>query len=335
MRSSRLALLVGLLTLVSGPAWAQIDLTGSWRTRMYEDFFERGPGSDLADFTGLPLNDEARAKGLKYDPTTFAMRERQCLSFSPWAILYQPLDTRIWSESDADGRIVAWKLAGNVLKDVVTIWMDGRPHPSDNAFRAASGFTTGKWEGDTLTARTTNLKTNELRRGTGIPTSDRATITAHLTRHDNFLTITTIEEDPVYLTEPHVVSRVFELDPRANVQMWNVCMAQTEIPRLEDSGIVPHHLPDQNPQEFFLSKTYNIPQEAAMGHAETLYPEYRKKLRATYKAPERCTRYCCGWLGFEGLPDSAPGLRCIIGGGYGALDQQLLKEYEAENRQKK
>jgi hypothetical protein len=54
-----------------------------------------------------------------------------------------------------------------------------------------------------------------------------------------------------------------------------------------------------------------------MGHAETLYPEYRKKLRATYKAPTRCTRYCCGWLGFEGEPDSAPNLKCIIGGGTG------------------
>ena len=324
-----------MLTLAAVPASAQIDLTGSWRTRMHEDFFERGPGSDLADFTGLPLNDEARLKGLKYDPTTFAMRERQCLSFSPWAILYQPLDTRMWSESDDQGRIVAWKLAGNVLKDVVTIWMDGRPHPSDNAFHPYSGFTTGTWDGDTLTARTTHIKTTELRRGTGIPTSDRATITAHITRHDNLLTITTIEEDPVYLTEPHVVSRVFEFEPRGNFQMWNVCMAQTEIPRLEDSGIVPHHLPGDNPQEFFYSKTYNIPQDAAMGHAETLYPEYRKKLRATYKAPAQCTRYCCGWLGFEGLPDSAPGLKCIIGGGYGAQDQEVLRSIQADGRQKK
>src|SRR3954471_5044607 len=140
---SRLALLVGLLTLVSGPAWAQIDLTGSWRARMPEDFFERGPGSDLADFTGVPLTDEGRAKGLSYDAASFAMRERMCLPFAPWAIIYQPLDMRMWSESDANGNIVAWKMSGNVLKDVVTIWMDGRPHPSPNVFYPFSGFTTG------------------------------------------------------------------------------------------------------------------------------------------------------------------------------------------------
>jgi hypothetical protein len=62
-----------------------------------------------------------------------------------------------------------------------------------------------------------------------------------------------------------------------------------------------------------------------MGHAETLYPEFRKTMRGTYKAPVQCTRYCCGWVGFEGLPASAPGLKCIVGGGYGPGDQEILK----------
>jgi hypothetical protein len=203
--------------------------------------------------------------------------------------------------------------------------MDGRPHPSPNAFSATTGFTTGKWEGNTLTTYTTNLKAHVFRRGNGLPASDRTTITAHFTRHDNLLTVTTIEEDPIYLTEPHVVSRTWELDPTGDIPPWTACNPVTEIPRLEGTGIVPHHLPGQTPYEHFISKTYNIPQEAAMGYAETLYPEYRKKLKATYKAPDRCTRYCCGWLGFEGLPASAPGLRCIIGGGYSAQDQELLK----------
>jgi hypothetical protein len=28
-----------------------------------------------------------------------------------------------------------------------------------------------------------------------------------------------------------------------------------------------------------------------------MYPEYRKKLQANYKPPEKCVRYCCGWEG--------------------------------------
>ncbi len=39
---------------------------------------------------------------------------------------------------------------------------------------------------------------------------------------------------------------------------------------------------------------YNIPLEAVRGGAETMYPEYRKKLKDVYVAPEKCTRYCCG-----------------------------------------
>jgi hypothetical protein len=81
-----------------------------------------------------------------------------------------------------------------------------------------------------------------------------------------------------------------------------------------------------------MTKTYNIPREAALGYAETTYPEYRRKLQSTYKAPNRCTRYCCGWLGFMGLPDSAPNLSCIIGGGYGQQDRELLKSSPPADR---
>ena len=48
-----------------------------------------------------------------------------------------------------------------------------------------------------------------------------------------------------------------------------------------------------------------------MGYAETLYPEYRKKLKDTYKAPEACGRYCCGWLSVGGgSANPAPTLSC-------------------------
>ena len=58
-------LLIGLICTTS-PAFAQVDLTGSWAPRLYEDYIERGPGSDLGDFTGVPMTDEARAKDLLY-----------------------------------------------------------------------------------------------------------------------------------------------------------------------------------------------------------------------------------------------------------------------------
>jgi hypothetical protein len=48
---------------------------------MDEHWFERGPGRDLADYTGLPLNDDARAIALSYTPSVLAMPaacERYC-----------------------------------------------------------------------------------------------------------------------------------------------------------------------------------------------------------------------------------------------------------------
>jgi hypothetical protein len=310
----RALLALGSLLVASGPAFGQIDLTGSWASRLHEDYIERGPGSDLGDFTGVPLNDDARAKGLTFEATVPSMIERQCLPHSPWVGLYRPLPIRVWSEIDGAGNIEAWKISGDFLKDVITIWMDGRPHPSANTFYPFSGFTTGRWEGDTLTTLTTHIKTASLRRGNGVPGSDKVTIRARITRHEDLLTITTLQEDPVYLTEPHVVSRTWQLDPRGNVARWNSCNAVTEIPRLQDTGIVPHYLPGQNPEADFMVRAYNLPREAAMGYAETLYPEYRKKLRGVYAPPGECNRYCCGWIEAQGRPESAPNLSCITSG---------------------
>jgi hypothetical protein len=293
-------------------ASAQIDLTGSWASRMHEDWMERCCGRDLGDYTGLPINDEARAKALSWDASLNSLRERQCLFFSPWAGQFQPQGVRIWSEIDDDGAIRAWKMSGNVQKDVVTIWMDGRPHPSANAFYPFSGFTTGRWEGDTLVAYTTHMKTSVLRRANGVPKSDMATATAYITRHDDLLTVVTVEDDPIYLTEPLIVSRTFQLDPRGNIDFWTECNAVTEIPRLEGTGIVPHYLPGENPNLHYMERTYHIPPEAAMGYAETLYPEYRRKLKDAYVPPVSCTRYCCGWLSVaSGSANPAPNLRCV------------------------
>jgi len=312
-------LLVGMLagTIIAPlPVFAQVDLTGSWAPRLYEDYIERGPGSDLGDFTGVPMNDEARAKALLYTSNLPSTAERQCLAQAPWVMQYRPRGISIWSEEDNDGNVIAWKLGGDYLRGTVTIWMDGRPEPSPNSLSSAEGFTTGTWEGDTLTARTTHVKTAWIRRGNGIPGSDQSAYTVHLTRHADLLTITTIQDDPIYLTEPHVVSRVWQLDPRATPGTYVEpnCNTANEIPRLEDTGTVPHYLPGQNPEADFMMRIYNLPKEAAMGYAESLYPEYRRKIKGVYTPPASCGRYCCGWIERQGLPGGAPGLSCNDGG---------------------
>lgn len=315
---TRVVTFVCALVAFAVPAFAQVDLNGSYSTRMYEDYIERGPGEFMGNFTGMPLSDEGRAKALLYTSNQPSTYERQCLPQSAGVFQYRPVGFRIWSELAADGSVLAWVIGGDNLRNDIRIWMDGRPHPSPNALHLAGGFAAGKWEGDTLTARLTHLKTAWIRRGVGIPASDDTTITMHITRREDLLTITTIQEDPYYLTEPHVVSRVWQWNPRGTGADRPICNTANEIPRLEDTGIVPHYLPGQNPEEDYMVRTFNLPKEAAMGYAETLYPEYRKKIRSTYVPPAECaTRapgYCCGWIETQGLPGGAPNLTCNDGG---------------------
>ena len=88
-----------------------------------------------------------------------------------------------------------------------------------------------------------------------------------------------------------------------------------EIPSIEDTGIVPHQIPGKNPEEDYMVRTFNMPKEAAMGYAHTLYPEYRKTMKGTYTPPPRAgARYCCGWIERQGMPGGAPGLTCNDGG---------------------
>src|SRR6478672_6836846 len=53
-----------LLALAAGiPAVAQVDFSGEWAPRFYEDQPERVPGPELGDYLGIPINDAGRMRG--------------------------------------------------------------------------------------------------------------------------------------------------------------------------------------------------------------------------------------------------------------------------------
>jgi hypothetical protein len=76
----RIVFLVAAVLAFTRPASGQIELSGSYVPLLYEDYIERGPGSDLGDFTGMPMNDEGRAKALLYTSNLPSTLERQCLA---------------------------------------------------------------------------------------------------------------------------------------------------------------------------------------------------------------------------------------------------------------
>jgi len=264
------------VTLISVPAFAQIDFSGQWGQRYYEDQEERAPGGELGDYTGLPLNEAARMRAETWDAAIYGLNEWQCRPHSAVYMWRSVHPARIWKELEPiTGEVIAIHANFHDLIERI-VYMDGRPHPPEEAAHTWAGFSTGKWEGNMLTVTTTHLKEYIIRRD-GVPVSDRTTMIEHWMRHGDFLTIVQIVTDPVYLTEPYIQSTDFQLDLHGT-QAPVLCEVEeeTDHPR----GWVPHRSPEQaqKDQETF-AKKHNLPIEAVKGGAETIYPEYRKKLK--------------------------------------------------------
>src|SRR5262245_65355422 len=77
-RRSKILALAFLLAAVSAPAYAQIDLSGEWAPRFYEDQPERAPGPELADYLGLPINDAARLRADSWQGSFLTLPEWEC-----------------------------------------------------------------------------------------------------------------------------------------------------------------------------------------------------------------------------------------------------------------
>ncbi len=298
------AIVVGLISVFGGgTASAQSDLSGSWVAINHEDGLERQAGPFLVDYAGLALNDEGRKMALSTSLSRFSTIERQCALWPPYYLLIGPFGMKIWNETDPiTGTTLGWHFGAWEDRAETVIWMDGRPRPSANAPHTRGGFETGEWNGDTLTTYTTHVKAGIIRRN-GSQHSDRATYTTHYIRHDDVLTVVSFIDDPLYLSEAQAYSKNFQLD-KANTTLpvGPRCVAGYEG---TSADVVAHYLPGTNPSTDDLLKAYGIPREAALGGAETMYPEYRKKLKAVYVRPERCLRNCGGPRG-GGPPAAAP-----------------------------
>jgi hypothetical protein len=269
---TRFATVVALLVLTIVPASGQVDLTGTWAARIHEDL----EGELLGDYTGLPINDEARARADAWQQARQAMSERQCIMFTSHYVVRGPQSLQITPETDPiSGRVIALRMTGAIDRVPRTIWIDGRAHPSPLARHTPAGFSTGAWQGDRLLVTTTHLAEGVLSRN-GVPSSDQATIREYLVRHGDRLTIVMVLYDPIYLEEPYLRSQTWVLDPTVQV-LPEPCEPAVEI--LRAPGDVPHYLPGTNPYLADMARKFNLPVDAVRGGAAILYPEYRKRMR--------------------------------------------------------
>ena len=274
-------LLVALVFLSSGPAQAQVDLTGLW-TPLPRNQDGSGMTGDAA---GVPLTAGGQWRAQSWSPEDFDVAEWVC---RPHAFDYSLEGPRSWLRfrpeiHEPTQTLIAYHGHIEMMGQASTIWMDGRPHPPANAVHTWSGFSTGVWEGDVLVVTTTHLKETYIRRS-GLMRSDQATVRTRWRRMGDYLQATSILYDPVQFTEPYVRSTMmWRFDPAMQLPPYPCEEAtETAVPR----GNTPHFLPGQSPLPGLDPKVtdrFGTPYEPRLGGADTMYPEYIARMKAMPK----------------------------------------------------
>jgi hypothetical protein len=212
---------------------APIDLTGQWVAIVNEDWRWRMVTPPKGDYASVPLNDEGRRVADQWDPA----RDGSCEAYGAAALLRMP--TRLRIRWDGDARLVLETDAGRQVRNLdfgapaaaAASSLQGRsaakwvtpPRPAGGPGLAGAGGGGPARMGGYLEVRTTDLTPGWLRRN-GVPYSEDAVVTEYFARFaapngDEWLMVTTIVDDPRYLTQRYVTSSHFRKEPEGG--RWN------------------------------------------------------------------------------------------------------------------
>jgi hypothetical protein len=260
--------------LYGAPAFGQMaEFSGEYSNVNHEDARERAGGPPLGDYLGIPLNDVGLFRADANDTSDWGLPEFGC---RPHPAPYQwraAGGVQIRKEVDPvsrELRALHFQWSRSVDRPV---YMDGRPHPDEYGQHGWSGFSTGKFVGNILEVTTTHLKESYMRRN-GAYFSDKATMKEYIYKRGDYLTIVMVLTDPVYLSEPFITTTNYRYNPNVLLEFYPCTVI--------DEGLtdrrVPHFLPGANPYLTEWMKKDNIPEDIPRGGAQTMYPEFRKKM---------------------------------------------------------
>ncbi len=179
---------------------APTDLTGYWVAVITEDWRWRMLTPPKGDYASLPISAEGKKLADAWNPADVG----SCKPFGAPGLMRNPL--RVKFEWTDDSTLKAQTDHGEQTRLF---------HFSPVASEAPSlqGTSAASWDQSGLKVVTTNLTPGYLRKN-GVPYSDKTKLTEYYNRYSAFgedwLTITTIVEDPVYLTREFVTSLDFK-----------------------------------------------------------------------------------------------------------------------------
>lgn len=219
------AVTAGAQQAPTAQAAAPVDLAGYWVSVVTEDWAWRMRTPPRGDYASIPLNPE----GIRVADAWNETRDGSCLAFGAAALLRMPTRLRItWEDEQAlkletDNGAQTRLLRFGVNPDTAgTHTLQGRSAAEWQVETevVASGATAGiltrqldapPWA--SLKVVTTGMSGGWLRRN-GVPYSENAILTEYFDRfsdgEDEWFTVTTIVEDPTFLTDPFITSSNFK-----------------------------------------------------------------------------------------------------------------------------
>ena len=277
-----LAALVGIRTFAQGPPGGgplRTDIGGDWSSVVNEDAPHRGPGPELGDYTGLPINDADRQKAESWNADVLSQPERQTQAHPAqyWIRGPQPSIRILRVLDPVTQQLVAYTIAGGWGRADRVVWMDDRPHPSDYSEHTWDGFSTGRWEDGQLAVTTTHMKQGVIQRN-GAATSPYGVMTEHWFRHGRYLTMFWSVDDPIFLEEPFVRTHTWALNLQgfADPIGGNPFEAVDELAG-KSIGWVPFFPMGTTHHEF--AEAHDLPFKATQGGRDNMYPEFMDKIR--------------------------------------------------------
>jgi hypothetical protein len=200
---------------------APFDPTGYWVAVVTEDWRWRMVTPPKGDYASVPLNERGRTAADAWNPEAGAAG---CRAYGAAGVMRMPLRLHISWTDDRTLRIET----DHGQQTRVLHFTGAAPELGAPSLQ---GHSVARWEGNPggrfefvnvapelshLTVVTTNLEPGYLRKN-GVPYSERTVLTEYFDHHVDFgtewLTVTSIVDDPAYLSEEFITSSSFKRLP--------------------------------------------------------------------------------------------------------------------------
>ncbi len=225
-------------------AAAPVDFTGYWVSVVTEDWRWRMVTPIKGDFASIPLNAEGRRVGNAWDPAADEAAGLQCKAYGAPAIMRVPGRLHItWAddntlefETDSGTQTRLFHFTGEAPKDAEASWQGysaanwERPLRGSGTPQSGLGATRQGAQGRSLEVVTTGLRAGYLRKN-GPPYSASTVLKeyydlSHERNGDTWFVVTTVVEDPTYLSEPFVTSTNWKKEPDGSKWSPSPCSAR-------------------------------------------------------------------------------------------------------------